>query len=52
MDELIRNLGPPVGVLLVCLFGWLDLRHMYRTRPRPHRLRRRARHPSGRRKPD
>ena len=30
MEELIRNLGPPVGVLLVCLFGWLDLRRMYR----------------------
>jgi hypothetical protein len=30
VDDLIRNLGPPVGVLLVCLFGWLDLRRMYR----------------------
>jgi hypothetical protein len=35
MDELIRNLGPPVGVLLVCLFGWLDLRRMHRKRHRP-----------------
>ena len=35
MDELIRNLGPPVGVLLVCLFGWLELRRMYRRRPPP-----------------
>lgn len=35
MDEVIRNLGPPVGVLLVCLFGWLDLRRMRRRRPPP-----------------
>lgn len=30
MVELIRNRGPPVGGLLICLFGWLDLRRMYR----------------------
>lgn len=33
MDEVIRNLGPPVGVLLVCLFGRLELRRMHGKRP-------------------
>ena len=51
-DEIIRNLGPPVGALLICLFGWLDLRRMYRKRGRPRRIRPNARHPSGRRKHD
>jgi hypothetical protein len=51
-DEIIRNLGPPVGALLICLLGWLDLRRMRRKRPRLPRIRPRARHPSGRRKND
>lgn len=33
MDEVIRNLGPPVGVLLVTLFGWLYVRWLRREGP-------------------
>lgn len=33
MDELIRNLGPPVGVLLVTLFAWWNVRRIRRERP-------------------
>ncbi len=32
MDEVIRNLGPPVGVLLVTLLGWLYVRWLRRER--------------------
>ncbi|MEA3031665.1 MAG: hypothetical protein QOG13_2990 [Sphingomonadales bacterium] len=32
MDELIRNLAPPVGVLLVTLFAWLNVRRIRRER--------------------
>jgi hypothetical protein len=35
MDEAIRNLGPLVGVLLIGLYGWLDVRRMHRKRHRP-----------------
>lgn len=34
MDEVIRNVGPMVGVMLVALLGWLDVRRMHRKRNR------------------
>ena len=30
MDELAKNLGPPLGVALVTLIGWLYVRHLSR----------------------
>jgi flagellar biogenesis protein FliO len=32
MDELIRNLAPPVGVLLFLLFAWWNVRRIHRQR--------------------
>lgn len=37
MDELIRNLGPVVGLWLVALFAWLEVRGMHRKRDRSPR---------------
>jgi hypothetical protein len=33
MDEVIRNLGPVIGVWLIALLGWWDIRRMHRKRP-------------------
>jgi hypothetical protein len=52
MDEIVRNLAPPVAGLLFTLYAWLEVRRMHRRLHRPPRLRPRARHPSGRRKHD
>ena len=35
MDEAIRNLGPLIGVLLIGLYAWLEVRRMHRRRPPP-----------------
>jgi hypothetical protein len=35
MDEIIRNLAPPVAGLLLTLYIWLDVRRMHRQRHRP-----------------
>jgi hypothetical protein len=34
MDDIIRNLAPPVAGLLFTLYGWLEVRRMYRKRDR------------------
>ena len=52
MDDIIRNLAPPVGALLIALYAWFEVRRMHGKRHRPPRIRPRARHPSGRRKHD
>lgn len=33
MNEVIRNLGPVIGVWLIALLGWWDIRRMRRKRP-------------------
>jgi hypothetical protein len=35
MYEIIRNLAPPVGGLLLVLYAWFDVRRMHRKRDRP-----------------
>jgi hypothetical protein len=35
MDEIIRNLAPPVTGLLLLLYAWHDVRRMHRERHRP-----------------
>ena len=44
MDELIRNLGPPLGVGLITLVGYLWARGVHRRTA--DRSRRRAEHPA------
>ena len=34
MDDIIRNLAPPVAGLLLLLYGWYDVRRMHRKRHR------------------
>jgi len=52
MDDIIRNLAPPVAGLLLVLYAYYDVRRMHSRRHRPPRTRPSARHPSGRRKYD
>jgi len=34
MDDIIRNLAPPVAGLLFTLYAWLEVRRMHRERHR------------------